>query len=66
MRRKKHRVVIDTNLWIHFLLTKNYSKLEKLISAGSIVLLFSKELLDEFTDVASRPKFKKYFSLKDL
>ena len=66
MRRKKHRVVIDTNLWIHFLLTKNYSKVEKLISTDSLVLLFSQELLDEFTEVASRPKFKKYFSLTDL
>jgi putative PIN family toxin of toxin-antitoxin system len=28
--------------------------------------LFSQELLDEFVEVARRPKFRKYFSLDDL
>jgi len=29
-------------------------------------LIFSDELIEEFVEVASRPKFKKYFSSKDL
>ena len=29
-------------------------------------MLFSDELLNEFIEVASRPKFKKYFTLTDL
>ena len=29
-------------------------------------MLFSQELLDEFLEVARRPKFKKYFSIIDL
>ena len=63
---KKDRVVIDTNLWISFLLTKDHSKLDKLFTDQSLVLLFSQELLNEFIEVARRPKFKKYFSLVDL
>jgi len=62
----KDRVIIDTNLWISFLLSKNFSKLDKLFNSESLVLLFSRELLDEFVEVARRPKFKKYFSIGDL
>ncbi len=63
---RKDRVIIDTNLWISFLLTKDVAKLDKIFSDDSIVLLFSQELLDEFLEVARRPKFKKYFSILDL
>ena len=66
MAKKKDRVIIDTNLWISFLLTKDTYKLDKLFSDESLILLFSPELLDEFIEVASRPKFKKYFSIIDL
>lgn len=66
MAKKKDRVIVDTNLWISFLLTKDFSTLDKLFADQSITLLFSQELLDEFIEVARRPKFKKYFSLADL
>jgi uncharacterized protein len=66
MAEIKDRVIVDTNLWISFLLTKDFSKLDKLFADHSITLLFSQELLDEFIEVARRPKFKKYFSLTAL
>lgn len=66
MASKKDRIVIDTNLWISFLLSKTSSDLDKLIQKENIILLFSEELLEEFIEVASRPKFKKYFSAADL
>jgi len=66
MPKTKDRVIIDTNLWISFLLTKDFSKLDKLFADETVSLLFSQELLDEFVEVARRPKFKKYFSLADL
>jgi len=31
-----------------------------------IILIFSQEFVDEFIEVAQRPKFRKYFSLADL
>jgi len=62
----KHRVIIDTNLWISFLLTKDFAKIDSLFNSGCLILLFSQELLDEFIEVAQRPKFKKYFSVTDL
>lgn len=66
MPLKKDRVIIDTNLWISFLLTKDFARLDDIIASNRIVLLFSQELLDEFIEVAGRPKFKKYFSIADL
>ena len=66
MRNTKHRVIIDTNLWISFLLTKDVAKLDRLFVTDKLTLLFSQELLDEFVSVARRPKFRKYFSLDDL
>ena len=64
--KTKHKIVIDTNLWISFLLTTDYSKIDSLLSNETIILLFSEELIDEFVQVAQRPKFRKYFSLDDL
>lgn len=66
MPRKKHRVIIDTNLWISFLLTKDLSKIDPLFNNGTITLLFSQELLDEFLEVARRPKLRKYFTTDNL
>jgi hypothetical protein len=66
MATTKDRVIVDTNLWISFLLARDFSALDQLFTDGSITLLFSQELLDEFIEVARRPKFKKYFSLNDL
>jgi len=63
---KKSRIIIDTNLWISFLLTKNFSGLDKIFSDSNLIILFSGELLDEFIEVAGRPKFKKYFTATDL
>ena len=66
MPNQKDRVIIDTNLWISFLLTKDYSKLDKILSNKRITLIFSHDLIDEFTEVIQRPKFKKYFSIPDI
>ena len=67
MPAEKNRIIIiDTNLWISFLLMKDFSKLEKVLSHPSCKLLFSKELYEEFEAVALRPKFRKYFSVNDI
>lgn len=62
MPRKNIRIIIDTNLWISFLLTSNFKKLDLILTDGLITLIFSENLLNEFTEVILRPKFRKYFS----
>ena len=66
MQKTKHRIIIDTNLWISFLLTKDLSKIDSLLKGNHVKLLFSQELLEEFIEVAKRPIFKKYFSQQDI
>ncbi|MDZ7777247.1 MAG: putative toxin-antitoxin system toxin component, PIN family [Bacteroidales bacterium] len=59
-------VILDTNLWISFLISENFSRLDEYIENESITLIFSKELIEEFIEVASRPKFKKFFKNQDI
>jgi uncharacterized protein len=37
-------------------------EIDKLLDNGKMKLIFSKELIEEFINVAKRPKFEKYFS----
>lgn len=66
MVKRKDSVIIDTNLWISYLLSSQFKKLDSIISEKEIKILFSQELLDELIEVIQRPKFKKYFNLKDV
>jgi putative PIN family toxin of toxin-antitoxin system len=66
MGQNSERVIIDTNLWISFLLTSNFTKLDQLFYEKRIVLLFSEELMEEFLTVVARPKLRKYISETDL
>lgn len=66
MPNKNDRVIIDTNLWISFLLINDFSKLERILSDKLITLIFSDTLSNEFIEVAQRDKFKKYFTKIDL
>jgi uncharacterized protein len=66
MANKPDRIVLDTNIFIYFLISDSFHKLDKKLKNNDIKLLFSEELLSEFLQVVSRPKFKKYFSDKDV
>ncbi len=63
---KSKSVILDTNLWISFLISKDYSFLDNYILKGKVKLIFSEELFSEFISIAERPKFKKYFSDSDI
>ncbi len=66
MRNKANRIIIDTNLWISFLITKDFSKLDEIIFSRNGILVFSQELLEEFLEVAKRPKFRRFFSSEHI
>lgn len=63
---KNKRVILDTNLWISFLISKRQQELDLLLESGAITLIFSTELLEEFLEVSNRPKFKKFFKKSDI
>ncbi len=63
---KSKKVILDTNLWISYLISNNFDELDEYIENKQIVLIFSKELIEEFIDVVSRPKFKNFFTKDDI
>lgn len=66
MPAKNERIIIDTNLWISYLLTKEFSRVDQIFKRKKpLALLFSVELLDEFIAVSQRPRLRRYFSIED-
>ena len=65
MENNSVKVIIDTNLWISFLISKNYAQLDEIIFSRKCTLIFSEELLEEFLTVIKRPKFRRFFTQED-
>ncbi len=61
MPNKPIKVIIDTNLWISFLIGKQLANLKTLLIEQTIKPIFSQQLLDEIRLVTQRPKLQKYF-----
>lgn len=61
-KRKKLRVIIDTNLFVSgIILLQGYPfELLELLRKNTYTLLTSKEIIEELEDVLKRPKFKRY------
>jgi putative PIN family toxin of toxin-antitoxin system len=66
MQNQVSRIIIDTNLWNSFLITRDFTKLDEILFSRHSILVFSQELLDEFLEVARRPKFRRFFSSADI
>ncbi|HVW13849.1 MAG TPA: putative toxin-antitoxin system toxin component, PIN family [Mucilaginibacter sp.] len=62
MQDQKDRVILDTNILISLLITRDFLKFDKLITQDKVVFILSQELIEEFVEVAQRPKLKKYFA----
>jgi putative PIN family toxin of toxin-antitoxin system len=59
--RKASKIIIDTNLWISFLIGKELGNLKDLIVSERVKLVTTHHLIQELKIVSSRPKFEKYF-----
>lgn len=66
MANAPSRVILDTNLWISYLISSRLIKIDLMLEKGQIRLIFSEESLGEFIEVANRPKFRKFFSEEDI
>ena len=51
------KVILDTNIWISFLLGKRLNVLREIFSMEKVEIFVSDQLLSEIRDVVSRPKF---------
>nr|NQU92649.1 putative toxin-antitoxin system toxin component, PIN family [Bacteroidota bacterium] len=64
--KKKIKIIIDTNLFISFLIGKRLIGLKQTLVNSTIELIFSEQNLLELSLVTGRPKFKKYFNVNDV
>ena len=60
------RIILDTNIWISFLLGKRLSELKLLFTEPKFEIFVSATLLDEIARVAKRRKFERHISIDAL
>lgn len=60
-KSKTLRLVIDTNLWISFIISKKLNVLDALLLKNNYKILFSSELIEELEATIRKPKLVKYF-----
>ena len=59
-------IIIDTNVWISFLMGKTLARLENYIYNGHFQIISCDEQLAELREVLYRPKMKRYFSAHQI
>jgi hypothetical protein len=65
-RKKRVKIILDTNFWISYLISDKIKYLDKFLYSKEVQLIFSNELLEEFLIVSQRVKFKKFFDFADI
>ena len=60
------RVIIDTNLWISFLLGHQVDFIHRLLTDRRFEVYVCKRLIEEIRDVAGRDKIRKYLRPSDF
>jgi putative PIN family toxin of toxin-antitoxin system len=65
-KSKALKLIIDTNLWVSFIISKKQHSIDPLLYSEGARLLFSKELIAEINQTIKKPKLKKYFGTNAL
>ncbi len=60
------KVIIDTNLFISFLIGKGLINLKDNLIEAKVELIFSEQSIKELQIVTQREKFRKYFPIADV
>ncbi|MEK6781108.1 MAG: putative toxin-antitoxin system toxin component, PIN family [Bacteroidota bacterium] len=64
--QRPSKVIIDTNLWISFLIGKELQNLKDLITTEKVKLITTDQLITELKIVTARPKLQKYFDQEKI
>ena len=65
-KSKTLKLIIDTNLWVSFIISNKQNLLDRFLFGEEARLLFSTELITEIQQTIKKPKLKKYFSTNAL
>lgn len=66
LKRNKIKIIIDTNLFISFLIGKRLAGLKQTLVQSTVQLIFAEQNIEELRIVTRRPKFEKYFDKNDV
>ena len=61
-----YKVIIDSNIWVSFLIGKNLRHLVQYIQNEQITIVTCKEQLQELSVAFQKPKLKKYFQTNQI
>lgn len=64
--KNKIRIIIDTNLFISFLIGKRLKQLKRDLINSKVVLIFAEQNILELRLVSQRSKFQRYFDKEDV
>lgn len=60
-KSKPLKLIVDTNLWVSFVISNKLNILDPLLFSEQARLLFSTELITEIQETITKPRLKKYF-----
>jgi putative PIN family toxin of toxin-antitoxin system len=63
---KSFKVIVDTNIWISFLIGKNLKGLQEYIDSQAIIIVACNEQIQELAEVFKKSKIKKYFTAEQI
>jgi putative PIN family toxin of toxin-antitoxin system len=66
MADKSFKIIVDSNIWISFLIGKSLQGLQIYINSNLIKIVTCEEQLQELREVFDKPKIRKYFSKEQI
>jgi putative PIN family toxin of toxin-antitoxin system len=63
---KPFKIIVDTNIWISFLIGKSLTGLQQYINSRSVIIVTCSEQIQELADVFRKPKINKYFTPEQI
>jgi probable toxin-antitoxin system toxin component, PIN family len=65
-KSKPLKLIVDTNLWVSFVISNKLNLLDSFLFTGNARLLFSKELITEIQETITKSRLKRYFGTNAL
>jgi uncharacterized protein len=63
---RSFKVIVDTNIWISFLIGKSLKGLQNYIDSQFIIIITCNEQIQELSEVFKKPKIKKHFTPEQI
>ena len=59
-------IILDTNIWISYLLSRRYDILANIILSNKLDIVTCNNLITEISEVLKREKFRRYINTKEI